>query len=111
MEDTSVYGLVRGGSTPNYSDGDDSKLALNNRGDAIIAAGLPPRTEIVRLGKSWSCAIPTGSAYTNVADMPTTRGELALFNGDSQRSYVIDSIWMLSLTSVTAASGATIIYQ
>jgi hypothetical protein len=57
--------------------------------------------------------IPTGSAFTNVAAMPTTRAELLLYNGEGAngKSYLIDQISFLSLTSVTAAAGVTLVYQ
>lgn len=106
-----LFGLVRGQSRPNASEGADTRIGVLNGGEVSVAQGLPPKTEIVRLGNSWNCAIPTGNAFTNVADMPTTRSELALYNGDSTKTYVIDSIWYLSLTSITALSNATLIYQ
>ena len=104
------YGTVRGTSRPNYSEG-ESRFGLVNGGETVVAEGLPRATEITRLGNSWSAVIPTGSAFTHVADMPTTRAELALYNGDASKSYVIDSVWWYCLTSITAASGATLIYQ
>lgn len=104
------YGTVRGTSRPNYSEG-ESRFGLVNGGETVVAQGLPRNTEITRLGNSWSCQIATGSAFTHVANMPTTRAELALYNGDASKSYVIDSVWYLALTSHTAASGATLIYQ
>src|SRR5688572_12992762 len=104
--------VTRGLSVPAYGDG-PGYPAANSRGESLIANALPSRTELVRLGNSWDMQIPTGSAYTNVADMPTTRAELALYNGEPSTglSYVIDQIWFLSLTSVTAAAGVTLIAQ
>jgi hypothetical protein len=104
------YGAVRGATRPNYSEG-DSRVGLTNGGEQVMAEGLPRLTEITRQGNSWSAVIPTASAFTHVADMPTTRAELALWNGEATKSYVIDAAWYYSLTSITAASGATLIYQ
>lgn len=107
------YGVVRGNAPPDYNSGSTSQIAINPRGDQLVADSLPSKTELVRLGNSWNMMIPTGSAYTNVANMPTTRAELALYNAgpSTGRSYVIDQIYFLSLTSVTAASGVSIIWQ
>lgn len=104
---------TRGLAVQNFSDGDGNDPQINNRGDTLIANSLPGRTELVRLGNSWDMQIPTGSAYTNVADMPTTRAELALYNGEPSTglSYVIDQVWFISLTSITAAAGITLIAQ
>lgn len=106
-----TYGVVLGTTEPDYNTLSTSQTTLNRRGDTRVASSLPSKTELVRMGNSWATAIPTGSAFTNVAGMPTTRAELALYNGDSAKSYVIDSVWFLSLTSVTAAAGVTLIYQ
>lgn len=109
-----VTGLVRGTSASNYTGGGgEGRFAANSRGDQSVVLGLLPKTELVRLGDSWSCMIPTGSAYTNVANMPTTRSELSLYNGEpgTGKHYVIDTVSFLSLTSVTAAAGVTLIYQ
>lgn len=106
-----IYGVVRKDNPPAYNDGSTSQVGINPRGEVLTVAALPRKTELTRLGDSWSAVIPTGSAYTNVANMPTTRAELALYNGDAVKSYVIDSVWMYCLTSITAASGITLIYQ
>lgn len=104
---------VRGAARDEYNAGSDSAAVMTKGGEQLIAAGLPNRTELVRLGAGWNCTIATGSAFTNVAGMPTTRAELALYNGETSggKSYVIDQITFLSLTSVTAAAGVTLIWQ
>lgn len=106
-----MYGRVRRGSVPDYNDGSDSAVAINHRGEVLVSQGLPRLASLVNMASSFNMMIPTGSAYTNVADMPTTRAELALYNADSVYSYVIDSIYFLSLTSVTAAANVSLIYQ
>lgn len=107
----SMYGRVRRGSVPDYNDGSDSAVAINHRGELMVSQVLPAKASIVNLACSFNMMIPTGSAFTNVAGMPTTRAELALYNADSVNSYVIDSIYFLSLTSITAAAGVSLIYQ
>lgn len=112
MAGTLITGAVRGTSVPAYGDGEQT-FGMNSRGDTLTAQGVPSKVELVRLGDSWTCQIATANAYTNVANMPTTRAELALYNGEPStgKCYVIDSVWFLSLTSITAASGITLIYQ
>jgi len=109
---TLQYGNVRGMSRPCYAQG-DARLELSCGGEMLSVPALPPKVEVVRLGNSWNMTIPTGSAFTHVANMPTTRAELALYNGEPSNgcSYVIDAAWYLALTSITAASGATLIAQ
>lgn len=108
-----TLGVVRGETVPNYGEGQESKLQINNRGDQLIAASLPPLTETVQMNNTWSMMIPTGSAYTNVAGMPTTRAELVLYNGNATNtfSFVIHEISFLSLSSIAAASGVSLIWQ
>jgi hypothetical protein len=105
-----ILGSVRGNSRPNYAEG-DARLGLNNGGEQLISQSQLPKTELTRLGNSFNCTIPTASAFTNVAGMPTTRAELALYNGDPVKSYIIDQVWFLSLTSITAAAGVSLIWQ
>lgn len=107
----STYARVRRGSVPDYNDGSDSAVAINHRGETLVSQVLPSKASLAILGSSFNMMIPTASAYTNVAGMPTTRAELALYNPDPVNSYVIDSIYFLSLTSITAAAGVTLIYQ
>ena len=106
-----AYGTVRGLAVPNFNDLSTSPLGVNRRGEQLVAAALLPKTSLALMGDSWTCQIATGSAFTNVAGMPTTRAELALYNGDPAKSFVIDSISFLSLTSITALSNASIIWQ
>lgn len=108
-----VYGVVRRGSIPDYNDGSTSQVGINPRGEVLTANALPTKAEYVRQGDSWTCQIATGSAFAPVAAMPTTRAELALYNGYSNPgvTLVVDAIWYFALTSQAAAAGATLIYQ
>ncbi len=109
----SEYGLVRRGSVPQYGDGSTSQMGINPRGEQLIASAQLPKVQTVSLGESWSCQIATGSAFTHVANMPTTRAELALYNAypANGKTLVIDSVWWFALTSITAAASGTLIYQ
>lgn len=106
-----LYANVRQTAPETYSSG-QSQVDQNPRGDLCVAPALLPKTELTRLANSWYTVIPTGSAFTNVAGMPTTRAELAIYNGYTDATnLIIDQIWFASLTSITAAANITIIYQ
>jgi hypothetical protein len=101
---------VMGKSRPTYADGSYSVVA-NPRGDLSIVEGMPIKTEYVRQGGTWMAVIPTASAFTYVNAWPTTRGELVLYNGDSQLSYVIDSAFMVDVSSAAAAQSKALLAQ
>ena len=107
-----LVGRVFGKSRPAYADGNFAAV-LNPRGDLAICEGLPIKTETVRQGNTWLCAIATGSAFTYVNAWPTTRAELVLFNGEASTglSYVIDSAFMVDVTSAGAAQSKTLLAQ
>lgn len=102
--------INRGDHAPDYADG-EHPAGMNNRGDACITWSLPPKAEIVRLGQSWDVRIASGSAFTHVAALPTTRAELVLFNGDPTKCYVVDSVYHLGISSMGAAGSVTLLGQ
>lgn len=111
---TEPTGRVRGSTIADLQPGDaDARLGVNGRGDVLVANSLPCKSELIRLGNSYTCTIATGSAYTNVAGWPSTRAELVLWNGEAAggKSYVIDSAFVASISSITAASALTLIAQ
>lgn len=101
---------VRVTSPAAYGSGSE-QLEANRRGELMIAPAQLSKTELARLNDSWSCQMATGSAFTFVANMPTTRAELVLFNNHATKSVIIDTAWCFALTSITAASSMTLIYQ
>lgn len=87
-----ITGRIRGLFAPNFPEGrEDELFAQTNRGDAIVAQGLPELTEIVRLGGSWQIASTTGQAALTA--LPTTVAGLSIFNNEpaNGRSLIIDS--------------------
>jgi hypothetical protein len=108
-----ITGRVRANARPQNSQGVDSAFGALPGGEQLFANALPTKTESVRLGDCWTVQIATGSAFTPVAANPTTRAELALYNGESGggKSYIIDSIWYYSITSQAALACCTIVYQ
>lgn len=85
------------------ADGMSEQPDINNRGESVVAQGLPERTEIVRLGGSF---VKLSDAVACVTAIPTTAAPHYLWNGEpaNGKSYVVDSLnWQCS-TSAGAAS-------
>lgn len=109
----SLVARVLGRSRPNYGDGNFMPVA-NPRGDLSVAMGLPERTELVRLGNSFSAQIPAASAFTLLITIPTTRAELALQNSaevGSNLVLVIERFWVKAVTSMASACALTPLSQ
>jgi hypothetical protein len=108
-----AYGNVRRTAVPDYNEGSTSPLGITARGEQLMVQALPPKAELVRLGNTFSVAIATGNAFTYVAAWPTTRAELVLHNGEAGggKSYVIDSAFMVDITSAAAAQAKTLLGQ
>lgn len=108
-----AYAAVRQGSRRAYASGGNQSADMNQGGDLLVAQGLPPKAEVVRMGNTWTCAIATGSAFTYVNAWPTTRAEIVLYNGYASGglSLVIDSAWMVDITSAAAAQAKTLLGQ
>lgn len=108
-----IQGNVRQTVAPNLPAGVMLQPNINNRADLLFAQALPPLTEIVRLGRSWDVRIASGSAFTFVAALPTTRAELVLYNGEGAGgpSYVIDSVYCLAISSMAAAGSISLLAQ
>lgn len=86
-----IAGRVRGLFAGNYPENDENaQVILNNRGDQIVAQGLPELSEIVRMGDSWQILSAVTAALTAV---PTTTSGHSLWNGepDTGKCYIIDS--------------------
>lgn len=99
---TIIQGTVRGSAQPNYGEGVNAPIAMNNRGEMLVTQGLPPLATIVNKGSSWQASTTTAAAP--VVAIPTTAALIGLQNGepDNGKSYIIDSIFVIQ-TAVTAA--------
>lgn len=87
-----ILGFVRGLAVPDYAEGAaGDKIAMNNRGELIVAQGLPELAEIVRLGDSWQIASTTGQAALTA--LPTTTSGLSIKNNEASdgKCLIIDS--------------------
>ncbi len=103
---------VRKTVVENYTAGNQN-LDQNARGDLCAVQSLPPGVELGRLGQSWSVVVATGAAFAPVALMPTILANIVLFNGEpvGGKSYIIDSVWAIAITSIGAASSITLLGQ
>mgnify|MGYP001562305965 CR=1 FL=1 len=109
-----VYGTTKGASeTFANNAGQEIQLLFNPRGDLLSSAALPPKTELVRMGKTWTMRTATASAFTYVAALPTTLAVAMLYNGEASggKSYVIDSAWLYGVTSMAASQPVALIGQ
>jgi hypothetical protein len=87
-----VAARVRGIFAGNYPENrEDEQMHVNNRGDQIVAQGLPELTELVRLGDSWQMNSTTGQAALTA--IPTTTAGFTITNNEpaSGKCLAIDS--------------------
>lgn len=105
-----LVGLVRGSERPAYGAG-DQRLSLTNGGEVVVSQGLPSKSERVRMGQTWYASIPTANAFQPVAAWPTTLANIVLYNGASKKSYVIETVWGVGITSIAAATSFSLLAQ
>lgn len=108
-----LYGSVRQGTRRNYSSGGNQLLDMNRTGDFLVAQGLPERSEVVRMGFSFSAQHPAASAWTLLITIPSTLANLSLQNGEASggKSYIIDRFWIKAVTSMASACALTPLSQ
>lgn len=96
---------VRKGVSPNYSDGQEASIAINEHGSIITSQGLPPMAELVRQGNSWYGKSATTTTCLGQA-VPTTTAQALIWNGEASggKSYVIQSLGFWTDVSAGAAS-------
>ena len=109
-----IFGSIRQAARRLYTSGGVQSVDMNLGGDLIASQGLPERSEIVRMGLSFSAQIPAGSAWTLLITIPTTLSNLALQNPNTTSSkvcYVIDRFWVKNVTSEASAGELTPLSQ
>lgn len=94
---TEIQGLVNGCCQQVLPEESFEQVRINNRGELLVAYGLPWLSEIVRLGNSYQCS--TTTAATPVVAVPTTASLILIWNGenDNGKSYIIDSVFCLTV--------------
>jgi hypothetical protein len=108
--ESETMSLVRAAAREAYAAGVHN-TAMTKSGDAIVAQGLPPLTELARLGLGWSTRTPLANAFQPVAAMPTTLANLVLYNGHASKALVVTNVWAVAATSVGAATSLTLLAQ
>lgn len=89
----------------NYPEGDYGSLHTTPRGDLIVAQGSSYRAEGTRLGQRWGKL--TDAVASIATAIPTTTAAHSLWNGEAAggKSYVMESVTAMCITSAGAASG------
>ena len=106
-------GLVRRLTVPSYSDQAVQPTAMNQRGEMVIAQGLPERSELSRFGSSFSAQILAANKFDTLASIPTTLAELSLQNASAVggKSFIIDRFWFKNIITTTSLMVMTPISQ
>lgn len=108
-----IYGALRQGSRRLFTSGPQS-FDLNLGGEQLFSQVLPPRAELVRLGRSFSAQIPAANAFTLLITIPSTRAELALQNPNATATktcLIIERFWIKNVTSEASAGELTPLSQ
>jgi hypothetical protein len=113
MSDNDVAVVVGGADVFNTPAGQQQVRTANNRGDYRVAQALPPLTELVRMGNTWTMRTATASAFNAVAALPTTLAAAILYNGEvaGGKSYVIHSLFCTTIVTAAAATQYSLICQ
>ena len=98
--DTKPSYPVRGTFRPNYGEGVSAQPFINNGGEVLVAPALPPYAQIVSRGDSWWASTTTAAAP--VTAIPTTAALIGLWNGDDEKSYIIDSAFVVVVVATAA---------
>lgn len=102
--DTILRAIRRGGS----SDGNDYPLVANESKELIVAQGLPPYTEMTRLGEGWT--VQTSTLFAPLVAVPSTTAALELWNNtNSGVDLILDTVFADQILS-TAATQTYAIY-
>ena len=93
---TAIQARVRGGTL----DGNDSYVATSGNHELLVAQGLPRLTELSRLGYGWQ--VMNTAALAAVVVRPSTVAGLTLYNGSTDKNYVIDRVGAFNLVTTDA---------
>lgn len=109
MLNTLIAALVRGLSAPNYAEGDEQEVSINNRGETLVVQALPELTELVRMGDSWGVM---GAATAALTAVPTTVAGLSLFNSEAAtgKCYAIDSFGCVEIVTDTTQQNSLALF-
>jgi len=87
-----MSGILRGATG-------EQKMEVNQKGELLVAQGLPPYTEMTRLGEGFS--VIATAAVAGLVVRPGTVAAITLYNNElaTGKSYVIDRIFTHCLVS------------
>lgn len=108
--DVNLYQWVRGILRATMGQDNEGKSHVTTGGEAIVAQGLPPETELARQGIGFYTA-PTISGLAASAGYPTTAAMLSLYNGNSTKSLVIAAAGALCYTGANAIGNYSLIIR
>ena len=108
-----LNGNVRKLTRPNLPEGAYYSPNITNGAEFITTQGLPLKTELARLGNTWTMRTATASAFNLVAALPTTLAAAILYNGEPSggKSYVIDSVFVTSIVTTAALTPMSLLVQ
>ena len=88
-----------------YAEGLSGLVTVNPRDDLVMAQGLPARAELTRTSVSYGKLTDAVAAIATA--IPTVAAAHTLWNGEPAggKSYVLESVTWLSVTSAAAISG------
>lgn len=111
LELGALLGQVSKTTLPDYGDLEGKAPGINANGELRVVQALSDEAEIVRYGETWTCTIATGSAFTYVNAWPTTRAELVIYNGYTDKSLIFRSAFMVDISSAAAAHSKCLLGQ
>jgi len=99
-------GIVRAGAASATAGDTALGQKLNTYGEQLVAQGLPPYTEMSRLGLGWQ--VMNTVALASLVVRPSTVAGLTLFNNNPAggRSFVLDRLFAFNLVSTAAQARA-----
>lgn len=111
--DLTLAAISRGGAYAKSSAGIPRAPEVDVQGNLIQAPALPERSLFSAQGKLWEGGLSTttGTITAITGGMPTTQAQLALYNGETganAKSYIIDRVYIMVITSSTAGGIAII---
>src|SRR3990167_621489 len=82
-----------------------AQIPLNERGEQLVASGLPRGAELGRQGKGWATMSP--SAVAGLVVRPTTTAAFEIFNAypGGTKSLIIDRLFFFNLVSTNVIEG------
>ena len=96
-----IQGIIRSSRYANQP----TSFSANERGEQLVAHGLPPYAEMVRQGKGWGTM--STAAVAGLVVRPTTVAAFEIFNGygSGLKSLIIDRMFCFNLVSTNVVEG------